>query len=347
MNPYLFIVGCPRSGTTLLQRLLDGHAQLAITPETHWIPRWFRGKQGKGITPDGRVSKKLLRKLSAHPRFAELGVTPHRDHFRIKDTGRVSYARFVSSLFDLYGKQQGKPLVGDKTPGYAREVSTLHALWPSAKIVHVIRDGRDVALSILDWERARNWKPGEGAARFRTWADDPLLTSALWWEWHVRLAREAGSPLGPALYHEVRYEALVDSPVGACRAVCDFLGLPPDDALVRKYDERARSNSRRADKHPWMPITRGLRDWRSQMPPTEVERFEAAAGGLVEELGYQRDFPDPSLEALEKTARARDLFARDALSQGYLVPANWWGRNSEGGGQRSDLPPPCHLISDH
>jgi hypothetical protein len=329
MNPYLFIVGCPRSGTTLLQRLLDGHAQLAITPETHWIPRWFRGKQSKGIAPDGRVSKKLLRKLAAHPRFAELGVTPRKKHLRGGDAGRVSYARFVSSLFDLYGKRQGKLLVGDKTPGYAREVSTLHALWPDAKIVHMIRDGRDVVLSILNWERARNWKPGEGTARFQMWADDALLTSALWWEWHVRLAGEAGRSLGPALYHEVRYEALVDDPAGECRALCDFLGVPADDALVRKYEERARSNSRCAEKHPWMPITRGLRDWRTQMPPTEVERFEAAAGGLVEELGYQRAFLHPLPEALEHAARARDWFARDALSQGYPVPANWWGRETE------------------
>ena len=123
MNPFLFIVGCPRSGTTLLQRLLDCHEEVAITPETHWIARWFHNRQGKGITPDGRVSKKLLRKLSAHPRFAELGVTPRKRHFRIEGAGRVSYARFVSTLFDLYGKRHGKTLVGDKTPGYARGVA--------------------------------------------------------------------------------------------------------------------------------------------------------------------------------------------------------------------------------
>jgi len=320
-NPYLFIVGSPRSGTTLLQRLLDCHPQVAITPETHWIPRWFHDHQGKGITPDGRVSKKLLRKLFAHPRFAELGVVPRKEHFRVEGEGRVPYARFVSSLFDLYGERQGKPLVGDKTPGYAREVSTLHALWPGAKFVHLIRDGRDVALSILNWGRAQGWKPGEGAARFRTWADDPLGTAALWWEWHVRLAREAGGPLGPALYHEIRYEALVDRPADECRALCDFLGVPPDDALIRKYEERARSNSGRADKHVWMPITRGLRDWQTQMSLTDVKRFEAAAGRMLEEVGYRRAFPCPRPKAPERAAR--DWFARDALSQGYPVPAGW------------------------
>jgi hypothetical protein len=125
------------------------------------------------------------------------------------------------------------------------------------------------------------------------------------------------------LYHEVRYETLVDNPAGACRVVCDFLGIAADDALVRKYEERARSNSGQADKHPWRPISRGLRDWRSQMSPSEIERFEGAAGELLEELGYQRSLPCTGLEVLERTARARDGFGRDALSQGYPVPANW------------------------
>jgi hypothetical protein len=316
-------VGCPRSGTTLLQRLLDGHPQIAITPETHWIPRWFHDHQGKGITPDGRVSKKLLRKLYAHPRFAEFGVTPRKEHFRVKGEGRVSYAHFVSSLFDLYGEQHGKPLVGDKTPGYSREISTLHALWPEAKFVHLIRDGRDVALSILNWERAKAWKPGEGAARFRMWAEDRLLTAALWWEWHVSLAREAGSSLGPALYYEVRYETLVDRTADECRNICDFLRVPPDDALVRKYEDRARSNCSPTDKHPWMPITRGLRDWQSEMLPTDVERFEAAAGDLLAKLHYQRAFPCLRPEALEHATQARQLFFHDALSQAYAVPTHW------------------------
>jgi hypothetical protein len=323
MNPYLFIVGCPRSGTTLLQRLLDCHPRLAITPETHWIARWFHDKQGKGITPDGRVSKKLLRKLAAHPRFAELGVAPAKRHFRVKGEGRVPYARFVSSLFDLYGQRQGKPLVGDKTPGYAREISTLHVLWPAAKFVHLVRDGRDVALSVLNWERAKNWTPGEGAARFRTWAEDRLVTTALWWEWHVRLAREAGASLGPGLYREVGYESLVNRPAQECRAVCAFLGLEHDEGLLRAYEERARDNAGRPDKHPWMRVAQGLRDWRTQMPPADAERFEAAAGGLLDELGYPRAFPRPGPEALPGAARAREWFAQDVREQGYALPAGW------------------------
>jgi hypothetical protein len=322
MNPYLFIVGCPRSGTTLLQRLVDTHPQMAVTPETHWIPRWFHKKAAKGLTPDGLVTRKLLRKLLLYPRFLELGIRRKEIKGLIPRGGQVPYAHFVGGLFDLYGQRRGKPVVGDKTPGYARDLPLLHALWPAARFVHLIRDGRDVCLSILSWERARHWRAGEGAARFRGWGEDPVGTAALWWEWHVRLAREAGAEFGAGLYYELRYEALVARPVEECRTLCAFLGVS-DDGMVRSYEERARADPGQDARHPWMPITQGLRDWQSQMPPADVERFEAVAGTLLDELGYRRAAPRPRPEEVEYAARARDWFARDAHAQGYAVPQRW------------------------
>jgi hypothetical protein len=322
VNPYLFIVGCPRSGTTLLQRLVDSHPQMAVTPETHWIPRWFHKKPGKGL-PDGLVTKKFLRKLLDNPRFLELGIKLDEVAKPIAGGERIPYDRFISSLFDLYGQRRGKPIVGDKTPGYARELPTLHLLWPSARFVHLIRDGRDVCLSILNWERAKSWKTGEGAARFRTWPQDPVGTAALWWEWHVRLAREAGQQVGTGLYHELRYESLVARPSDECRALCEFLGVPYDDHMVRSYQERAMVGPGEGTKHPWMPITPGLRDWRSQMPPESVEHFEAIAGAMLDELGYPRAAPRPRPHELEDAARARSYFACDAHSQSYSVPKTW------------------------
>src|SRR5216684_329671 len=102
MNPFVFIVGCPRSGTTLLQRLLDAHPQVAVTPETHWIPRWYEKKIDKGITPEGRVTRKLVRKLLAFPRFGELGINRDEVEPLIEPRGTISYSRFISALFDLY-----------------------------------------------------------------------------------------------------------------------------------------------------------------------------------------------------------------------------------------------------
>src|SRR5260370_3154585 len=71
-NPYVFIVGCPRSGTTLLQRIVNAHSQIAIMPESHWIPRLFDKR--KGLTPEGLVTPELIPHLLAQPDFAGLPI---------------------------------------------------------------------------------------------------------------------------------------------------------------------------------------------------------------------------------------------------------------------------------
>jgi hypothetical protein len=323
MNPFVFIVGCPRSGTTLLQRILDCHPQVAITPETHWIPRWYEKKKGKGITADGFVRRKLVRKLFTFPRFTELGIDRAEIEPLIKPRGTVSYSRFISALFDLYGKKRGKLLVGDKTPGYARNLNTLHALWPAAKFVHLIRDGRDVCLSVLSWQRARGWKASQGAARFSVWAESPLCAAALWWDWHVRLAREAGRVFAPGVYAEVRYEDLVADPPAECRKLCNLLDIPYEDSMLGLYECRAREGAAGDQKHLWRPITAGLRDWRAQMPSEDVELFEAAAGELLDELGYPRLILAPGSETLHYARAARERCAQEAQSHRYAVPVRW------------------------
>src|SRR5215471_5019118 len=143
MNPFLFIVGCPRSGTTLLQRMLNAHPQLAIAPESHWIPRLHA--KPWALTPEGLVKPKLIRRLLAHPKFARLNIS-REELLRLAGNGQpTTYASLVSKIYDLYGSARGKTLVGDKTPDYVRTIETLHVLWPVARFVHLIRDGRDVA----------------------------------------------------------------------------------------------------------------------------------------------------------------------------------------------------------
>jgi hypothetical protein len=136
-------------------------------------------------------------------------------------------------------------------------------------------------------------------------------------------ARRAGEELGHGLYYELRYESLVARPTDECRVLCEFLGVPYDDRMVGAYQERAMAGPGQDTKHPWMPITAGLRYWQSQMSPEAVERFEAVAGTMLDDLGYRRGAPHPRPEELEYAARARDWFAREAHSHGYPVPKAW------------------------
>jgi hypothetical protein len=314
MNPFVFIVGCPRSGTTLLQRLLDAHPDLAICDETFWVPYYF--KKRIGLTPEGMVTPELFSRLFAYYKFCRM-KTDRQELTKLLGSGEpVAYARFVTGLFDLYGEFRGKPLVGDKTPDYARNIPTLHQLWPQAKFVHLIRDGRDVCLSAVHWQR----KVARLASLFSTWAEEPLRTAAAWWEWHVRRAREDGGKLGPDRYYEIRYESLVSRPAEECTKLCAFLGLPNAPCMLRFHAGRAKVDSGQDAKNSWLPITPGLRDWKTQMPGGDLERVEAVAGDLLDELGYPRGAASPRPLVLSGASSLRERFAENVRTLGDWLP---------------------------
>ncbi len=282
-NPYVFIVGCPRSGTTLLERMVDAHPRIAIIHETHWIARYF--KRRIGLAPDGTVTEGLVERLAEYSRFSHMKID-REDLLQLVASSDepVSYRDFVSYIFDHYGRQVGKRLVGDKTTGgYLRNLSILHGLWPQARFVHLIRDGRSVCLSMLHWPKAHR-----AAGRLALWKESPVATTALWWKWQVRLGLEGGRPLGPERYCEVRYESLVDNPAEQCSALCDFLQFDYDPAMLRFNEGRTQTTAGLSANQAWLPPTPGLRNWRTQMAPDDVELFEALAGDLLSELGYPR-----------------------------------------------------------
>jgi hypothetical protein len=316
MNPYVFFVGCPRSGTTLLRRIGDAHPELAILGELHWLPRWWERRTG--VSPEGMVTQELVSMLLADPRFPKLHLDPERVAELIDDSRPKHYARFVTELFDLHGRGRGKPLVGEKTPGYVHHLPTLHSLWPQAKVVHLIRDGRDVALSVLDWRKGKRI-----VGRYPTWDEDPVTTTALWWEWNVRLGREAAALPGAHRYYEVRYEALVTHPETECEKLCAFLGLAYDPGMLRFHEGRLKPKPGRDAKAAWLPVTRGLRSWEEQMSSDDMARFEAATGGLLGELGYRRPAVPVAHDMLEHAALLRAAFADHARGRHRRIPAAW------------------------
>jgi hypothetical protein len=300
LNPYLFIVGCARSGTTLLGRMVDAHPQIGVAPSIHWIAGYLRRRDVRGA--EDPVTAELVIGLADDRRLARFGISPEELRALVPDGQRVAYRRFLAAFLELYARKRDKPRVGNKTAPFVRRIRALHDAWPDARFVHLIRDGRDVYLSARSWPSAER-----SVGRYPTWREDPVSTAAFWWERKVRAGREGGRPLEPRLYREVRYEALVSEPARECVALCGYLGVPFDEAMVR-FDARETSGDADLDRaHPWLPITAGLRDWRTQMPDEDVERFEALAGDLLEELGYRRAFPDPGGGARRQAARVREL----------------------------------------
>jgi hypothetical protein len=285
--------------------MVNAHPQIAITPEAHWIPRFF--EERRGLTPEGVVTPDMIQQLLKHPKFANFHIQSQDLLGLIVKERPTSYGSLLTGIFDLYGQARGKALVGNKTPDSVRKLRTLHMLWPETRFVHLIRDGRDVALSFMKWPKVLQKKPGN----LSTWKDDPFSTAALWWELNVRCGLRAFEWLDPKLCYEMRYESLIANPRKECAALCEFLKLPYDESMLRFHEGREESMSGDTMNPAWQPITAGLRDWRTQTSEENVERFEAVAGELLDELGYARAFPQPRAEILEGASRIRNLIAQD------------------------------------
>ncbi|MGE3175370.1 MAG: sulfotransferase [Planctomycetota bacterium] len=303
-SPFLFLVGCPRSGTTLLQRMLDSHGQLAVVNDSGFIY-----KSLKAVLPDWKrrlaegdrlpLTPELVDYVRGHKRFKRLELDDAA--VTAAATGAATWSEFVGRLYAAFARRRGKRHGGEKTPDYVRRMPALHGMFPRAKFVHIIRDGRDVALSASAWA-----EPGNGPRRFELFEEEPVATTAMWWAWQVSSGRRAGEQLGPEFYRELRYEQLIDDPEGTLQGLCEFLGLPFDPAMLRYHEGRASYEPRQSAKSAWLPPTRGLRDWRSQMAIEDVLAFESLAGELLGELGYERtgeSVPEPVARKVERCRR--------------------------------------------
>ena len=273
------ILGVSRSGTTLLKQMLDRHPQLAIPTESYFLPQlWDR----HGDHPDREA---LLDDLERLPRISEWGVK--RADVEELMPGNPTFADAIQAVYRAYAHARGKPRFGDKTPSYMQRLEVLERAFPDARYVHLVRDGRDAALSFLAMTRKPRFNPARprGGASF-----------AVQWRREVEGARRFVGGPAAGRYLEIRYERLVSDPEETLREACAFLHLDFEPAML-EYHRDTQADTLR--DHPWLaePPTPGLRRWRDQMSPADVEVFEAIAGKLLADLGYERAFRVPSARA--------------------------------------------------
>lgn len=274
--PFPFVVGSGRSGTTLVRTMLDSHPELAIPGESHFIPKLSHLAGFLDVVfSDQFVRNWGLSEATVRARFAEAPPATYPDAVRL--------------LYACYADAQGKPRYGDKTPPYVRQLPLLASLFPEGRFVHVIRDGRDVALSLLGAE----WFPGtleQAAEYWRTAVEDGCL---------------AGGALGDR-YLELRYEALVADPEPQLRRVCEFIGLEYSPAMLDygSSAQRAIDMAVHPGDHGALRLapTTGLRDWRRDMDAADSGVVWLLAGELLAELGYP-----PDDRGIPAEARARAL----------------------------------------
>ena len=191
-----------------------------------------------------------------------------------------------------------KPFAAEKTPDYVRHTQLLAGLFPQSRFVHLWRDGRDVALSLLEWAT-----PTKGPRPLALWKSQPLATAALWWQEFVLRGRHEGPAAFGDRYLELSYEALLQDPNGQVERVTTHLGLPFDPCMLEFHRGKTHVLPDRSAKQNWLPPIQGLRDWRQTMSHTDVQLFEAIAGDTLELLGYPRvnDRCEPQIADVART----------------------------------------------
>ena len=282
--PAPFVFGAARSGTTLLRLMLDSHPQLAIPPETHFIPHVARKEPS---SPSAFLSV-----VTGSPRWGDWHLDEEELRGSLEALDPFTNGEALRVFYRAYAARFGKPRWGDKTPAYATHLLLIEELLPEAAFVHLIRDPRDVVASVL-------------SADVPWWGTGGAREAAERWRDRVGTARHQGSRCRH--YLEARFEELIHHPEQTLRRMCGFVGLPWDPEMLA-YTERATDRLSELGSLPYPggkrmapgserralhslttqpPLASRIGTWEKRLSATDVRDIEKVAGDLMTEFGYE------------------------------------------------------------
>jgi hypothetical protein len=245
-NRLIFNVGARRSGTYWLQRIITAHPDVAAVPsETHLFSHG--------------IDLLLQRFQHEDPESGQVG-SMFIDRGRLLDATRD----FCDAAFETF--RDGREYVAERTPLHALHLELISEVYPDARVVHIIRDGRDAVRSLT-------------VQRF---GPDTVAGAAEEWRASVSAARDAG--LAPNSYREVRYEEILGAPEEAIHAIYSWLGLEISDDALEQGLAAARAHANVGPSRTAVGI--GTRMWEEEWGPDELAEFDRVAGDLLRELGY-------------------------------------------------------------
>ena len=222
-----FFVGCGRSGTTLLRAMFDAHPDLAVPDEVSFVVRLARPHHARRYGWPRRFDPAACAALiAANASYRRWGLPPRRPGPRWPPRRPACFPDAVRRPTRRGPRTRASPATPTRRPMHVLHLPRLARMFPEARFVHLVRDGRDVALSYSQ----RGLGPGHGRGRRA-----PLAAPG-------GRGPAGGPAAGPGRYREVRYEDLVAEPERVLRDLCGFLDLAWDDALLATPTGPARSS---------------------------------------------------------------------------------------------------------
>ncbi len=275
----MFILGASRSGTTLLRLMFNSHPLVCVPSESRFL------SQILDRIPVGKVlSKKDLDHveeiLLSHESWPHWNISHVKLLVILEQNIGKTVRELMESIFTICCEQSGKQICGEKTPHHCFYSATFAQLFPSAKFIHLIRDGRGATEAMYR----------------RKWYDKSILRIARHWSGCVQSVWSA-SKAHPGRFKDFHYEELVKNPCETLQEMCSFLGIPYSDDLMsyrENLNENLSSSDTRArgihEKLHKAPDATESEKWQSELSARQIFLFEAAAGSTNKEAGYTSHF---------------------------------------------------------
>ncbi|WP_430789954.1 sulfotransferase family protein [Actinoplanes sp. G11-F43] len=301
----IFVVGCPRSGTTMLQLMLHAHPRIALPPETRFLLAAYQKRAEFGDLTEAANREDLARFIVTSSQFDDLGLDAEQTVEAIV-AGPPTLGSAFGIVFRMYSERFGKPRWGDKRPLYLRHLPTILRLFPDAQIINIMRDGRDCVASLKETP----WKPSE----FDTLID--------YWAKSADASLMAARRYPKDVYHQVRYEDLVADPEPHLRRMCEFLEEDYDPAMSTPNKLASVAVPEYKTWHTLThqaPTTERIQSWRTRLTEEELRKCEAAFGEQLTKFGYQPSIPVPRSAQMRSDAKM--------LAKHRLGPAKQAARN--------------------
>jgi hypothetical protein len=285
-RPPIFIIGSPRSGTTLLRLMVTSHPAIVVPPECGFA-LWWREKYGDWKQRDPRLDA-FLQDLASSRKFETWKMDLDQLRGHLQGNSPASYAELVSAIYTFFGltNQPTATRWGDKNNYYLAHIPELHALFPHALFVHIVRDGRDVCCSYRQLQSVSQSSPYAPQLPV-----EPEKVAAEWTK-NIASIREAFSAFSWNGVHEIRYEDLVVSPETELRRLCAFLGEPFDLSMLAYSERNRRDGLEPPEFLAWKRLTLDppsvtqVGRFRRDLNANEIAEFEAVSASTLAQYNY-------------------------------------------------------------
>lgn len=270
-------MGCPRSGTTLLQLMLHAHPRIAIPPENRFVLPVYTGRKRFGDLHDAgnrrKVAEAIIGTKQQKTQFRDFHLKPD-DVVDLVVAAPPTIGSALATVFQAYAQRFGKPRWGDKRPAYHHYLSFVRQMFPDGQFIQVIRDGRACVASL----------------KRMPWWDYGTYGAIAEWAMSFDNARRHARNLPADTFHQIRYEDLVADPHGELSRLCVFLGEEFDEAMTtpkevaqiavpsfKKWHTQTHADLSVA------PVTR----WQQELEPWEIQLCETVLGRRLRSYGYE------------------------------------------------------------